>query len=51
MYRKDLDEYAVCLECSCGTTFEPENIVVDKYGERCAVCPKCKKLIRLGAKD
>ena len=51
MNRKDCDEYAVCLECKCGNVFEPERVVVDRYGERCAVCPKCKTLIRLCADD
>jgi NAD-dependent SIR2 family protein deacetylase len=48
---RDANEYVVCLECSCGTAFEPEKIVVDRYGEEWAVCPKCKALIRLAAKD
>lgn len=51
MARIYTDERAVCLECLCGEVFEPEKIVVDKYGDRCAVCPKCKALIRLAAKD
>lgn len=51
MSRDDAVEYAICIECSCGETFEPKKIVVDKYGEKCAVCPKCQKQIRLEVQD
>lgn len=46
-----VDDQAICLECQCGAVFEPEKIIVDKYGERWAVCPKCKNQLQLGAKD
>jgi NAD-dependent SIR2 family protein deacetylase len=40
-------EHLNLLECSCGEVFTPEKIVTDQDGERCAVCPRCKALIRL----
>ncbi len=44
-------ELLVYLECSCGATFEPDKIETDRYGERCAVCPRCKNKIRLSVDD
>jgi DNA-directed RNA polymerase subunit RPC12/RpoP len=44
-------ELLVYLECSCGATFEPEQIVTDRCGERYAVCPRCKNKIRLSVED
>lgn len=35
------------IECPCGTVFEPENIEVDRYGERVAKCPKCRRKLTL----
>jgi hypothetical protein len=43
--------YAVQIECACGAVFEPVDIVTDEYGEHWAVCPDCKRKIRLLAKD
>ena len=43
--------YAVQIECACGAVFEPDDVVTDEYGERWAVCPECKRKIRLLAKD
>ena len=40
-------EHLNLLECSCGEVFTPEKVVTDQDGERCAVCPRCKTLIRL----
>jgi uncharacterized paraquat-inducible protein A len=49
--QKAPEEKVVCLECNCGAVFEPENIVVDRFGERWAVCPRCKNKIRLSVED
>ncbi len=44
-------DVVVQIECSCGAVFQPETIVTDRFGERCAVCPECGNKIRLGARD
>jgi len=35
------------VECPCGTVFEPENIEVDRDGERLTRCPKCHRKLPL----
>jgi len=45
------NDFAIQIECSCGAIFEPVNIVVDRFGERWAVCPECGNKTRLRAKE